>query len=285
MEHVQYAYVNQQLVPQDQAFLHVSDLAIQRGYGVFEFCKLHQQVPLFLEEYLDRFYQSAALLELVVPLEREALKVAIQTLAKRNRLEVSGMKMILTGGYSINGYAPATPNLILLQQPLTLPGEEQVKKGIRVMSHAYMRELPLAKTINYMTGIRLLKEMRKRGAEDVLYHQQGVVTELPRCNFFIVRQDNTVVTPSENILRGITRKNVLQLAARKYPVVEGAVTLEDIAQAKEAFLTSTTKRILPIVQLDDMVIGEGRPGPITLELSEDLIRLEEAQLALHKQLD
>ncbi len=112
-----YAYLHGQITPLDQAFLHVSDLAIQRGYGVFDFFKVHAGQPLFLNHYLDRFYRSAQLMELEVPLARPALMEVIQELIRLNDLPLSGIKMILTGGYSANGYEPGEPNLLLTQQP------------------------------------------------------------------------------------------------------------------------------------------------------------------------
>src|SRR5690606_31992860 len=118
------------------------------------------------------------------------------------------------------------------------------------------------------------KKMIEQGAADVLYHMRGEVSEFPRCNFFLVKQDGTVATPSKNILHGVTRKHVLELAAKKFTVKEETITMDDVHQAREAFLTSTTKRIIPIVQVDDTLIGEGKPGTTTLTLLQDLIALE-----------
>ncbi len=275
-----YAYLNSQIVPLQDATLHVSDLAIQRGYGVFDFLKVHEGVPLFMDDYLDRFYQSARMMELQVPLTRQALKEVIHKLIQLNGLPLSGIKMILTGGYSDNGYEPGAPNLIITQQAFSLPAQAQLDKGIKVITHKYVREIPLAKTINYSMGIRLIKHIKANHAEDVLYHRRGMVTEFPRCNFFIVKQDNTVVTPAYDVLAGITRKHVLELATNKYNVLEGTVLLDDVLQAKEAFLTSTTKRIVPIVQVNETLIGTGTPGPVTQSLLQDLIALEESYLAL-----
>jgi branched-chain amino acid aminotransferase len=273
-----YAYNLGEIVPLNQAFLHVSDLAIQRGFGIFDFVKVQQGQPLFLDDYLERFYRSARQMELEVPLSREELKEIIRALIEKNALELSGMKMILTGGYSEDGFTPAIPNLLITQQPFSLPSEAKVQQGIRIMTHDYVREFPTVKSINYMMGIHLISELKARGVEEVLYAKNGQVSEFPRCNFFIVRQDGTVVTPARNVLAGITRKNVLTLAAKKYPVQEADITLEEVMQAKEAFLTSTTKRILPIVQVDDQVIGSGKPGEISLSLLQDLLELEEQHI-------
>jgi len=276
-----YAFVRGEIVPLASASLHVSDLAIQRGYGVFDYFRIHETQPLFVEDHLDRFYESARLMQLTVPLSREALQNMIMELAQRNNLALSGIKLLLTGGYSDDGYTP-TPDgasLVMMQQPLTMVEQALIDRGIRIMSHKYVREVARAKTINYTMGIRLMQRLRELGLDDVLYHQQGVVSEFPRSNFFIVRQDGTVATPAQDMLFGITRKKVLQLASRHYPVEEGPVTLNDIWQAKEAFLTNTTKRLLPVVELDGKPIGTGKPGEVTLRLLAAFQELEQAELA------
>jgi D-alanine transaminase/branched-chain amino acid aminotransferase len=272
-----FAFIHNQLQPLEQAFLHISDLAIQRGFGIFDFFRVHQGKPLFLGDYLNRFYLSAGMLGLSVPLEREALTETIGALIRKNDLPASGVKILLTGGYSADGYSPGVPNLIITQQAVTLPDPSKMAQGIKIITQEHVRELPLCKTINYTMGLRLLGRIRDEGADDVLYYRNGVVTELPRCNFFIVKSDNTVVTPADNVLRGVTRKNVLELARRKYQVTEGDVTLADIRQAKEAFLTSTTKRILPVVQVNGTRIGTGQPGEVTNALLQDLVALEEKE--------
>jgi branched-chain amino acid aminotransferase len=266
--------VRQEVVPLEKAFLHVSDLAIQRGYGIFDFLKITEGKPLFLEAYLDRFFSSAALMQLPVPLTREELKGHVFDLIGRNDLPLSGMKLILTGGYSPNGYDLAEPNLLLLQQELTLPGPEQVERGLKVITHEYVREVAAAKTINYTMGIRLLQEIRERGAEEVLYHQGGVLSEFPRSNVFVVKRDERVVTPAADVLYGITRGNVLRLARRRYETAEETVTVQDLLEAREAFMTSTTKRVLPVVEVDGHLIGDGRPGPVARALLADLLALE-----------
>lgn len=271
----QYAYINEQLLPLDKAVVHISDLAIQRGYGIFDFFKIQEGHPYFLDDYLHRFVQSAALMHLEVPHQQEVLKSMIYTLIEKNKLLQSGIKMILTGGYSDDGYSPAAPNLVITQQDFSLPGRDQLERGINVITYQYQRELSAAKTINYSMGIWLINNIRKQKAVDVLYHQGGVVSEFPRSNFFIVKADNTVVTPASGVLGGITRKHVLSLAAIDYQVEEGVITLEDIYQAKEAFTTSTTKRIVPIVSVDNKAVGNGKPGEVSGALLEGLLKMEQ----------
>ena len=184
--------------------------------------------------------------------------------------------MILTGGYSRDGYQPGESSLIITQQPVILPGHDLIEKGIKVITYEYVRDFALAKTINYTMGIWLSKLVADNKASDVLYHKNGTVSEFPRCNFFIVRKDGTVVTPAENVLLGVTRMQVLNIASKHYRAETAAVTLADIRNAKEAFLTSTTKRIVPIIQVDDVSIGDGNPGPVTISLLNHLIDLEKA---------
>ena len=274
-----FAFLNQEFVPLQNAFLHVSDLAIQRGYGIFDFLKIQNGHPFFIDEYLNRFYRSAELMELTVPYPIEALKEIVQELIQKNSLELSGLKLILTGGYSPDGYTPKEPNLLLMQQEMLLPDKAQYEQGIKIITHSYVREMPTVKTINYTMGIRLIKKIKEQHAGDVLYYNNGVVTEFPRCNFFIVKPDNTVVTPARDVLSGITRKNVLNLAEQKFKTETTDISLNDVYGAKEAFLTSTTKRIMPIVQIDEKTIGDGKPGEVTLALLEELISLENKDLA------
>jgi D-alanine transaminase/branched-chain amino acid aminotransferase len=163
----------------------------------------------------------------------------------------------------------------MIHNPLIIPPTEQLLKGISIITYDYVRDVPGVKTINYTTGIWLLERLRQENAADVLYYRNGLISEFPRSNFFIVRQDGTVVTAADNVLKGVTRKNVLTLAKARGKVIEGDITHEDIYAAKEAFLTSTTKRIVPVVRVNDRVIGDGKAGSISQVLLADLIGLED----------
>lgn len=272
-----YTFLNTDFVEEEKAVLHVSDLAIQRGYGIFDFLRVMDNHPMFLDDHLNRFYASASEMRLEVQYTKEEFKSILLELIAKNNIPMSGIKITLTGGYSPDGYQLIKPNLIITQQPLNL-SVNPIQKGIKVITHEYVREMPHVKTINYLMGVWTQKKMMEQQASDVLYQIKGEVSEFPRCNFFIVREDGVVVTPAKNILSGVTRKNVLKLASKKFSIKEEVVTLNDITSAREAFLTSTTKRIIPITQVDDHRIGDGAPGPVALELFADLIQLEEAEL-------
>jgi branched-subunit amino acid aminotransferase/4-amino-4-deoxychorismate lyase len=120
--------------------------------------------------------------------------------------------------------------------------------------------------------------MKQAGAEDVLFHYGGQIFETTRANFFIVDRGGTVITAGSGILGGITRSKVLEAARRHFPVEERGVGLSELKTAREAFITSSTKRVMPVVQVDDLTIGSGKPGETTLRLLALLKAEEEAYL-------
>jgi len=276
------SYFNGQFIDESDANLNVSDLSILRGYGAFDYFRTADNVPLFLDDYLDRFFNSMKELRLSINLDREQLRSVIYELTSINNIPQSGIRLLVTGGYSPDSYELATPNFIVTQQPLKPRSAEAIQNGLRVITHEYMRDLPHVKSLNYLMAIWLQQKVRNAGANDVLYHLDGEVSEFARSNFFIVTKDDEIVTPSKNVLRGITRKKTLELAAGHFKAFEGTVTLDDIKNAKEAFMTSTMRQLLPVVQVDDMVIGDGKPGKITRFLDEQFTKLTQKPLEYHK---
>ncbi len=183
--------------------------------------------------------------------------------------------MILTGGYSADGFEPATPNFIITQHPVEVSSREHFEKGLNIFLHEYMRDLPGVKSINYLMAVYLREKLVEKHADDVLYHYDNQVLEFPRSNVFIVTRDERVVTPSENVLHGITRKKVLEIAGKKYKTEERAISVDELRNAAEVFLTSTTKRIIPVLKIDGSVVGNGKPGEITRDLYHSFLQLEE----------
>lgn len=270
-------FINNQFVDEDKAVIGVNDLAIRRGFGIFDFFRTVNLSPLFINNHLDRFYFSAERIGLGVPLTKKRLKEICYELIEKNKIPNSGVRLILTGGYSSNGYTPAVPNLIITNEALKLVSEELRSKGVSVISYDYQREFPEVKTINYFTGIMLQQKAERTGAFDVLYHESGKVREFTRSNIFIVDSNTDIITPSEKLLKGITRGHVISLAAKKYSVKERALTMDELFSAKEVFMTGTTKRVLPVVKIDDHTVGDGIPGPVTKELYQDFYAFEQQQ--------
>jgi branched-chain amino acid aminotransferase len=96
--------------------------------------------------------------------------------------------------------------------------------------------------------------IRQNNADDVLYQKDGIVSECPRSNFFIVTKNNTIITPAENILKGVSRMKLIDIAKKYFQVEEKIITLDDIANAKEAFISSTTKLLLPVFRIDGTIL-------------------------------
>ena len=129
-------------------------------------------------------------------------------------------------------------------------------------------------------GVWMQKKLSEQQAQDVIYYNNGLVTELPRANVFIVK-GNEVITPSENILHGITRKHILQLNIPGITIKEGVVSLQDLQEADEIFLTSSTRRVLPVTRLDGKETGNGKAGPVTAKIAEALENVIRAYIAEH----
>ncbi len=274
------AFVNNEFIEEEKATLKVNDLSIQRGYAAFDFFRTKNHIPLFLDDYLDRFLNSILQMRLQPVYSKEQLKTVIHELIQKNDIAESGIRMILTGGYSADGYEPTTPNLVITQQKIQLPATDKFIKGLKIITHEYLRDLPEVKSINYLMGVWLQQKVKEQQAADVLYHQQGIVSEFPRANVFIVDKNNKLITPAENILHGITRMKLLELIKQKFELEVRALQVGEIKNAAEVFMTSTTKRLLPITQVDDTIIGNGQAGPVTTLLNEDFIKLEDEYIAL-----
>ena len=275
-------WINGRLIEDEKACLHISDLSIQRGYGVFDFFSVNRPGadqystrPFLLTSYLDRFYNSARGLNLTVPYEKEELIEIILEFIRINNLNKHGVKIILTGGYSEDGFTPIKPNLIIRAHNLTTPSKDKYQSGFKIMTHEFQRSTPGYKSLDYRHAISLVPSLKERGLDDILYYSHGVITELPRSNFFMVDHQNNLVTPVSNILRGITRRAVLHLAKDHFNVQERDILIEELQSAKEAFLTSTTKFIMPITEIDGLRVGDGHPGPVTRQLTGLLHQLSQ----------
>jgi branched-subunit amino acid aminotransferase/4-amino-4-deoxychorismate lyase len=265
---MKYTWISGKYIEDQQACIHVSDLAIQRGYGVFDFFRLREKTPFLLSHYLDRFWHSAKELHLKPPVSKKELSLIIHEFIEKNQLENHGIKMILTGGYAQDGYIPMEPNMIIRAYAITMPTPEKYQVGYRVMTNEYQRGTPESKSIDYRHGISLIPRLKERRLDDVLYVSGGIISEFPRSNFFMVDQQDRIVTPKRNILNGITRRVLLQIAREHYVVETRDVLVDELLIAKEAFLTSTTRLVMPVCEIDNHKIGNGIPGQVTKHLTQ-----------------
>lgn len=274
------AYLNNRFLPNEEAVLHVSDLSMQRSYAIFDFFRTVNGIPLFMPDHLDRFYASAEKMHLPVDKSREELVNIIHELISRSSLTEAGIRLMLTGGYSTDSYHPAEPNLLITCNPVKTSTASDFEKGYSIITYEHQRELPQVKTTNYLMAVWLQPLLKEKEADDILYYNKESITEFPRSNVFIVTKENKLVTPAHNMLRGITRKNLLSLAAAFMETEERNIPVEELAGAKEIFLTATTKKIIPVVRLNNKIVGDGKPGPVTTKLYEKFMALERSHTHL-----
>ena len=273
-------FFNDSFLENEEALLHVSDISMQRGYAVFDFFRTVNSVPLFMTDHLDRFFNSAAALHLPMRKSREELSAIVQELIKKSALPETGIRLLLTGGYSSDSYHPAEPNLLITCNPVKTATPADFEKGYAVITYEHLRELPHVKSINYLVAVWLQPLLKEKQADDVLYFKKGLISEFPRANVFIVTAGNKLVTPANNMLLGITRKKILLLAAELMPVEERDIAVDELLSASEIFLTSTTKKIIPVVKVNSKIIGDGKAGKITTMLYQQFSELEKADVYL-----
>jgi branched-subunit amino acid aminotransferase/4-amino-4-deoxychorismate lyase len=264
---IQYHNINGRLVDASSAAVPVHDLGLIRGYGVFDYFLIEAGQPLFVDDYAARFLYSAQHMHLDIGLTHDQLKEQIFHLIEANGLKEGGMRLLATGGVSPNNFEPVQPNFMMLLNEAGGFPDTHYSKGAGLVSVNYQRDLPEVKTTNYTMGIKMLDAVKKAGAVEVLYHDGSFLRESVRANIFVVTRDERILTPASKILMGITRKQVLKIARSLFPVEEREVSVNELKEAKEVFITSSTKKVMPIVFVDDLQIGDGRPGAITKKLA------------------
>ena len=269
-------YIGEQWVRPDKATISINDIAVLRGYSVFESLRTYDRRPFHLDQHLVRLYRSAKLIEMEIPWTTEQIVEVIQEIIARNTYRHAAIRLLVTGGESEDGILPSgKPLLAVLITPLGERDMERFAKGCKLITTKLQRISPEAKTANYIAAVRALKEAVRRDAADALFvNERENVLEATRSNFFIFRGD-ILVTPRRGILIGITRNVVLELARSKFAVEERHILLEELALADEAFITSSSKEITPVVQIDDLIIGDGKPGPRTYKLEQRFIEMVE----------
>lgn len=267
-----FCFALDKIIPSNQASLHPLDIGLIRGYGIFDFFRTSHFIPLFLSDYLDRFIRSAEKTHLYLPYSKDELAQIVHNLIQRNELEFGGIRMVLTGGISSNHFSPSKSSLFIFCEDLDFPSSSKYESGVKLLSVEHIRAIADIKTTNYAFPVWHSAVWKSEGAEDVLYHLNGIISESSRSNIFVIK-NNTLATPDKHILHGITRKRVLELI----PDTEiRELSLKEVLEADEIFITSTTKKILPISQIDGHKIGNGKPGPITQKLLEKFTEMEKA---------
>lgn len=251
--------------------VHIRNLSIMRGYGIFDFLKTLQEKPLFLSDYIQRFVQSASAMHLPLSYSKSDLEHVVKDLVAKNyEGKDLGVRLLLTGGFSADGMSIGNPDFAVLTEQLPLAQDPKNMAGGSLVTYRYRREEPSIKSINYSVPIRLKASGYMGSAIDVLYHEEGYLSEASRCNFFLVI-GKKILTPSSGVLQGVTRKHTLIVAQQlQLEVQETLLPFSLLRAADEAFITSTTKGVQSITQIDGKPVGKGQPGEITCQLAEAL---------------
>ncbi len=258
-------YIDGQFVLDSDALIPATDLAVLRGYGVFDYLRTYGGKPFHLEAHLARLQRSAALIGLDLPYSLEEINNIVLETLQRNSYAESNVRIILTGGDSDDNIMPrGDSRLVVMVTPFTHPPEAWYRDGVKVITERTERYIPEAKTLNYIPAIVALQKARAQDAIDAIYiDRSGNALEGTTTNLFAFFGD-VLVTPSDGILHGITREVVLELASDLCEVQIRDLSAEELLRADEVFITSSNKQICPVRQIDDTVIGS--PGRYTQRL-------------------
>lgn len=258
-----YCYFNGRRAKLAAPLFRLNDLGLLRGYAVFDFIRVTNRRPLFWREHLTRWRRSIRRLGLQLKASDKEITRAAEDLIKQNKIKEGSLRLILTGGETVDGLTPGRPNWGILAEGSYYLPEKIFTRGGKLITCNYRRIFPEAKTTNYLQAVAKLPTRRQHGAMEILYLDRGRILEASTSNFFLVFKQK-IVTPKTDILLGVTRTAVINLARQiGLQVVEREVKFSEIASATEAFLTATNKDVAPIIQIDNKKIGSGHVGPIT----------------------
>ena len=263
-----HVYLNGRIVPLAEAAISPLDIGLLRGYAVFDLLRTVRGRPFLLPEHLRRLHTSATHLGLSVPATDDEIATVIDELLRLNGHAEATVRLVLTGGVSPDGMAfdPTTPTfLILIHELHELPASVH-EVGGALLTECHTRELPRAKTTNYLTMLAARPRLAEAGALDLLYHDGKRVFEAASASVYFVRGTAILAPSAEDVLWGTVGSLVLELAGDVYIVEQRDVSLAEALTADEVFLTSTTRGVVPIVRLDETVVGDGTPGPVTRAL-------------------
>ena len=262
-----FVHLNGSLVLDSEAKLHVSDLGLRRAYSVFEFLRVDDGVPVFLEDHFERFTRSCAVLELIPP---DDLENRVLELLRVNHARYSGVSIYLTGGYSPDNFTPTDPNLVIIETPREPYPTDLFTQGTKVITYQHTRELAHAKTTDYLTAVRLSGAIKAASATEVIFTTATHALEGARAALGVVLPGGAIVSPVDNVLESVTMRRALSLAADFASVERRAVTLEEFHTAPELFLASATRGVMPITRVGDRIVGDGNVGVTVTRLMRDL---------------
>lgn len=266
-----YCYFNGKIIEEKDAHINPYDLGMLRGYAVFDVMCTTNGKPFRLHDHWRRLCASAKELRFVPPITKKDFEKNVTELLARTPYVNTSIRTVLSGGPSANGMTLGdTPTFFILLHDADrfMPDPKLYTTGATLITHDFTRHNPLSKTTAYVEAIKYQKLRNQKKAIEILYTSGNTVLECSTGNIFIVK-NNTLITPRENILNGITRKVVIELAQKNgITVKQQKITRTQLEKADEVFITGSLKHILPITHIDAKAIGVDTPGPFTRLLSE-----------------
>jgi branched-subunit amino acid aminotransferase/4-amino-4-deoxychorismate lyase len=248
----------------EQIITPIDCLTVNRGYAAYEFLRIKNGKPFFFDRHMARLIKTLEIMRLTIPFGLKEIETSVAELSEKNNMQNGYLKFFAIPSSSSQLLNPADFYIIPFHGS-EYP-DETYQTGSNLIMKEYARFLPEAKTTNYVASAYWQYEMDQKKAIDVLYFSGNEVFETSRGNLFIAR-GNEIYTPDRQILKGITRSIVSDLAKR-FKISEQAISVRDLFWADEVFITSTTKKIMPIVQINNAEIGKGVPGPVSIALLE-----------------
>lgn len=272
-------YIDGKLCDEADAKVSVFDHGLLYGDGVFEGIRFYNGRVFKLPEHIDRLFDSARAICLEIPLTKAEVTEALLATIRANGLEDGYVRLVVTRGVGDLGLNPRLcpkPSVIIIAAKITLYPEELYRRGLDIITCATRRISPAAlppavKSLNYLNNILAkIEALQANAAEALMLNDQGYIAECTADNVFIIKAGQLFTPPvTAGSLRGITRGTVMDLAGEMgVPVSEPDLTRYDIFTADECFLTGTAAELIPVVRVDSRPIGDGRPGPVTLQLLE-----------------
>ncbi|MEA3199929.1 MAG: branched-chain amino acid aminotransferase [Thermoplasmata archaeon] len=276
-------YLNGAFVPESEAKISVYDHGFLYGDGVFEGIRAYNGRIFRLDEHVDRLYESAKAIGLEIPVSKKEMAELLLESCRVNNLRDAYIRPIVARGVGDLGLDPRkckTPTMIVLARSFGALYGDKYEKGLKLCTVSVRRNSPNSlspniKSLNYLNNILAKLEVNAQGADEgIMLDLNGFVSEATADNIFLVRKGVVLTPPTYNSLKGITRGAVLDIARDLgLPVEEHPITMFDVYNADEVFITGTAAEVAPCVEVDHRVIGEGRPGPVTKRLIEGFRKL------------
>ena len=278
-------YINGEYVDKNDAKISIFDHGFLYGDGVFEGIRSYGRLVFKLSEHIDRLYESAEGIALKIKMSKKEIEKAIVDTLKLNKLDDAYVRLIITRGIGDLGLDPRkckdSSSVIVIADRIQLYPEKLYKEGLSLITVTTSKSVakisnPQIKSLNYLNNILAKIQAVNNGYEEALMlTSSGEVTECTGDNIFIVK-GNDLITPSLHvgILKGITREAIMKLGKKLgLNVKEEIFTKEDLFTSDECFLTGTAAEVVPVVNIEKRVIGDGKPGKSTLNLMREFKKL------------